>query len=88
MAAPRALLPAWLTAGERSFKLEDGAPLLDRLLMEKMPSEIAAMRRATVLADEGYAFFREAARPGRKQYRRSSPTSRRFCARKARPTIS
>lgn len=68
MAAPRALLPAWLTAGERSFKLEDGAPLLDRLLMEKMPSEIAAMRRATALADEGYEFFRQAARPGRKQY--------------------
>jgi Xaa-Pro dipeptidase len=68
MAAPRALLPAWLTAGERSFKLEDGASLLDRLLMEKMPSEIAAMRRATALADEGYAFFRHAARPGRKQY--------------------
>jgi len=65
MAAPRALLPAWLTAGERSFKLEDGAPLLDRLLMEKMPSEIAAMRRATALADEGYDFFRQAARPGR-----------------------
>jgi Xaa-Pro aminopeptidase len=68
MAAPRALLPAWLTADERSFKLEDGAPLLDRLLMEKMPSEIAAMRRATALADEGYEFFRQAARPGRKQY--------------------
>ncbi len=68
VATPRALLPAWLTAPERRFKLEDGAPLLERLLMEKMPSEIAAMRRATALADEGYEFFRHAARPGRRQY--------------------
>jgi Xaa-Pro aminopeptidase len=67
-AAPRALLPAWLTAGERSFKLEDGGALLDRLLMEKMPSEVAVMRRATALADEGYEFFRQAARSGRRQY--------------------
>jgi Xaa-Pro dipeptidase len=67
-AAPRALLPAWLTARDRSFRLEDGTALLDRLLMEKLPSEIAVMRRATALADAGYEFFRHAARPGRKQY--------------------
>jgi Xaa-Pro dipeptidase len=68
VAAPRALLPAWLTASERSFQLEDGTGLLDRLLMEKAPNEIAVMRRAVALADEGYEFFRSAARPGRKQY--------------------
>ncbi|MGA7613003.1 MAG: Xaa-Pro peptidase family protein [Xanthobacteraceae bacterium] len=68
VAAPRALLPAWLTASERSFRLEDGTGLLDRLLMEKAPNEIAVMRRAVALADEGYEFFRSAARPGRKQY--------------------
>ena len=68
LAAPRTLLPAWLTASERSFRLEDGTGLLDRLLMEKAPNEIAVMRRAVALADEGYEFFRSAARPGRKQY--------------------
>jgi Xaa-Pro aminopeptidase len=67
-AAPRALVPAWLTAGERNFRLEDGTTILDRLLMEKVPNEIAVMRRAVALADEGYEFFRQAARPGRKQY--------------------
>jgi len=67
-AAPRALVPALLTATERSFRLEDGTALLDRLLMEKTPNEIAVMRRAVALADEGYEFFRQAARPGRKQY--------------------
>ena len=51
VAAPRALLPAWLTASERSFRLEDGTGLLDRLLMEKAPNEIAVMRRAVALAD-------------------------------------
>ena len=68
IAAPRTLLPAWLTASERSFRLEDGTGLLDRLLMEKAPNEIAVMRRAVALADEGYEFFRSVARPGRKQY--------------------
>jgi Xaa-Pro dipeptidase len=68
VAAPRTLLPAWLTASERSFRLEDGTGLLDRLLMEKAPNEITVMRRAVALADEGYEFFRSAARPGRKQY--------------------
>jgi Xaa-Pro dipeptidase len=67
-AAPHGLLPAWLTAGERRFRLEDGTALLDRLLMEKLPDEIAVMRRAVALADEGYEFFRSAARIGRKQY--------------------
>jgi Xaa-Pro dipeptidase len=67
-AAPRHLLPSWLVARERSYELEDGTALLDRLMMTKMPDELAAMRRAAVLADEGYAVFRNAARPGRHQY--------------------
>jgi Xaa-Pro dipeptidase len=67
-AAPHALLPAWLTASERSFRLDDATVLLDRLLMEKAPNEVAVMRRAVALADEGYEFFRQAARPGRMQY--------------------
>src|ERR1044071_502259 len=67
-AAPPQLMPSWLTAKERRFRLDDGTGLVDRLMMEKMPSEIDAMRRAAVLADEGYAQFREAARVGRPQY--------------------
>ena len=43
-------------------------PLLDRLFMLKLPPEIAAIRRASALADEGYAHFRQMARPGRRQY--------------------
>lgn len=67
-AAPPHLMPGWLAAKERRFRLEDGTAIIERLMMEKMPREIDAMRRAAVLADEGYALFREAARPGRRQY--------------------
>jgi Xaa-Pro dipeptidase len=67
-AAPRHLLPSWLVASERAAKLEDGTALLDRLMMTKLPDELAAMRRAATLADSGYAVFRQAARPGRRQY--------------------
>jgi Xaa-Pro aminopeptidase len=42
--------------------------LLDRLMLRKSPSEIEALRRAAVLADEGYAVFRKAARVGRPEY--------------------
>jgi len=37
-------------------------------MLRKSPSEIEALRRAAVLADEGYAVFREAARVGRPEY--------------------
>jgi len=67
-AAPPHLIPGWLTAKERRFRLEDGTAIIDRLMMEKMPRELDAMRRAAALADEGYALFRQAARPGRRQY--------------------
>ena len=67
-AAPRRLLPNWLADKGRSFTLEDGTALLDRLLMHKLPGEIAVLRRAAQLADEAYAVFRAAVRPGRRQY--------------------
>jgi len=66
--APRGFLPRWLTEGDHSFKIEDGTALVDRLLMHKMPAEIDAIRHAARLADEGYVVFKEAARPGRRQY--------------------
>jgi len=37
-------------------------------MLRKSPSEIEAFRRAAVLADEGYAVFRDAARVGRPEY--------------------
>lgn len=67
-AAPRRFLPQWLAARERSFNLEDGTALLDRLLMHKLPQEIAAIRRAARLADDAYGEFRRAVAPGRRQY--------------------
>src|ERR1700730_8370150 len=67
-AAPRRFLPSWLADKGRSFALEDGTALVDKLLMFKLPAEIAALRRAAQLADDAYAVFRAAARPGRRQY--------------------
>jgi Xaa-Pro aminopeptidase len=36
--------------------------------MHKLPAEIAVLRRAAALADDAYVAFRQAARPGRRQY--------------------
>jgi Xaa-Pro aminopeptidase len=67
-AAPRRLLPSRLADAGQSFTLADGTALLDRLLMHKLPAEIDALRRAARLADEAYAVFRAAVRPGRRQF--------------------
>ena len=67
-AAPRRFLPNWLADKGRSFTLEDGTALLDRLLMHKLPGEIAVLKRAAQLADEAYAAFRAAVQPGRRQF--------------------
>jgi Xaa-Pro dipeptidase len=48
--------------------LDDGTALLDALLMHKLPEEIDAVRRAAQMADDAYAAFRAAVRPGRAQY--------------------
>jgi len=67
LAAPAPILPFGLT-GDDALRIEDGTALLDRLLMEKMPEEIDAVRRAAEIADRGYRVFMEAARPGRAEY--------------------
>ena len=67
-AAPRAFLPNFLADPARGFVLEDGTALVDRLLMRKLPAELDALRRAARLADEGYAVFRDAAQPGKRQF--------------------
>jgi Xaa-Pro dipeptidase len=64
--APARLLPRRIAASAKD--LTDETSLLDRLLMAKLELEIAAIRRAARLADEGYAVFRDAARPGRADY--------------------
>jgi len=67
-AAPLRFLPHWLADKGRGFALEDATALLDRLLMHKLPAEIAALRRAAQMADDAYAVFRDAVKPGRRQY--------------------
>lgn len=67
-AAPYHLLPYGLLHGEKDLRVKDGAAIIERLLMTKMEVEIASVRQAARLADEGYAIFRQAARPGRKDY--------------------
>lgn len=67
-AAPLGFLPKGLTDPSHRFKLDDGTRLLDKLLMHKLPDEIAAIRRAAAIADEGYKVFKAGARTGRKQY--------------------
>ena len=62
------LLPRRIAARAKDLQLGDQTAFLDRLLMRKLASEIDAMRRAAKLADEGYAVFRAAARPGRADY--------------------
>ena len=70
---PRHLAPNWLAgpasqdSGART-RLDDAGTLIDRLLSVKLPAEIAAIRRACALADDGYAYFREVARTGRRQF--------------------
>ena len=67
-AAPWRLLPRRIAARAADLKLGDETAFLDRLLMHKLDSEIAATRRAAKLADEGYTVFRNAARVGRADY--------------------
>jgi Xaa-Pro dipeptidase len=66
--APYRLLPRGIAAGASDLRLTDETSVLDRLLMGKLDGEIDAMRRAARLADDGYAVFRAAARPGRADY--------------------
>ena len=65
---PWHLMPYGLTRQSTELRLTDGTAILDRLLMTKRDFEIEAVRRSAVLADEGYKIFRDAARPGRKDY--------------------
>ena len=66
--APREAVPYGLARGPLGSTIAAGTALLDRLMLRKSPAEIAAVRRAAALADDGYRVFREAARVGRREY--------------------
>lgn len=68
LSAPAGILPFGLAATTRELRIDDGTGLIDRLLMEKSPAEIDAIRRAAELADAGYKVFMEAVRVGRAEF--------------------
>ena len=67
-AAPQRLIPRRIALRAMALNLTDQTSFVDRLLMNKMESEIAAIRRAAKVADDGYRVFMNAARPGRADY--------------------
>src|SRR6266700_3378756 len=79
-AGPHRLIPRRIAARSRDLKLGDQTALIDRLLMGKLDSEIDAIRRGARRADEGYAVFRAAARPGRADYELIAETEAFFRA--------
>lgn len=66
-AAPHAVMPQSLGA-VLSASLRPTTAWLDGLMVRKSPAEADAVARAVWLADEGYAVFKEAARPGRPEF--------------------
>ncbi|MEW6454932.1 MAG: Xaa-Pro peptidase family protein [Pseudomonadota bacterium] len=66
--APHRLIPRRIAARAKDINLTDQTTFIDRLLMDKLDCEIAALRKAARLADEGYKVFMQAARPGRADY--------------------
>lgn len=66
--APKRLLPRRLAARVGDLAIADHTAMVDRLLMNKLDVEIAAIRAAAEIADEGYAVFKNAARAGRADY--------------------
>jgi Xaa-Pro dipeptidase len=67
-AAPARFLPRGLADPTRSFRMSDGTALVDKLLMNKLDGEVAAVRRAAQIADEAYGEFRRIVRPGLRQF--------------------
>jgi Xaa-Pro dipeptidase len=67
-AAPYHLMPYGLVRDAKQLRLVDGGKLIEPLLMGKILEEHAYVRRAAAFADRGYEIFRQAARPGRKDY--------------------
>jgi Xaa-Pro dipeptidase len=66
--APASLMPYGISGADLPIDVEDGTPLIDRLLLIKSPIEIEAVRRAAEIADHGYRIFMEACKVGRAEY--------------------
>jgi Xaa-Pro aminopeptidase len=67
--APAGAMPVGLTAAlAGAIDAIDFSARMRSLLMHKLDAEIAQVRRAAELADEGYDVFRHAAREGRLEY--------------------
>lgn len=77
--APQRIMP--LGIAQLGFSRHDDATaLIDRLLMVKVEEELEAIRRAAILADQGYEIFRNAAQIGRKDYELVAETEAFFRA--------
>ena len=79
-AAPQRLLPRRIALRAGELKVTDETGFVDRLLMRKLDSEIATIRKAAKLADEGYKVFMQAARIGRADYELVAETEAFFRA--------
>ncbi|MBL0422699.1 aminopeptidase P family protein [Ramlibacter sp. AW1] len=66
--APSHLMPQRLARGPGAGRLAECTALMERLMRHKAPAEADAMEQAVALTDEGYAYFREIARVGRREY--------------------
>jgi Xaa-Pro dipeptidase len=66
--APATLMPYGITGSDAAKDVEDGTSMIDALLLVKSPIEIEAVRRAAVIADDGYRVFMEACQIGRAEY--------------------
>jgi Xaa-Pro dipeptidase len=64
--APYHLLPRRLRKSE--LQIADATALIDRMLMQKLPLELDAIRRATALADDAYRVFMQTSTAGTPQY--------------------
>lgn len=66
--APATLMPYGIAGSDAAREVEDGTSMIDALLLVKSPVEIDAVRRAAVIADEGYKVFMDACRVGRSEF--------------------
>ena len=68
VSAPASLMPYGIVNSKSAKDVEDGTPLIDRLLLAKSPLEIEAVRGAANIADRGYRVFKDAVKVGRPEY--------------------
>jgi len=66
--APKRLLPRRIASRADDLNIVDRTAMMDQLLMRKLDVELAAIRAAADVADDGYEVFKNAARGGRADY--------------------